>query len=133
MIYSFVCQFPLHCYWYCYNHKQSSGCVLRERWPYKFCKFHKKTPALKAPFKWSCRSTEIYFIKREITALMFSCKFCEISHNTFLKEPFGQLLLHLSASAAAASNTCFDYFPATNFSLFQKRCHTHFPAEYFVG
>ena len=30
IIYSFVCQFSLHYYWYCYNQKQSSGEVLQK-------------------------------------------------------------------------------------------------------
>ena len=46
---------------------------------------------------------------------MFSCQFCEISHNTFFKEPFGRLLLN------------------KHISSFQKWCHTYFPAEYFLG
>ena len=32
--------------------------------------------------------------KKEIPAEMFSCEFCEISHNIFFKEPFGWLLQH---------------------------------------
>ena len=45
---------------------------------------------------------------------MFSCEFCEISQNTFFKEPFGRLLLH------------------KHLSSFQK-CLTFFPATYFLG
>ena len=48
--YNFVCQFFLHYYWCCYNQKQSSGGVLQKRCSYKFCKIHKKTPALKTRF-----------------------------------------------------------------------------------
>ena len=44
--------------------------------------------------QWSCRSTEFNFVKKEIPAQMFFCKFWEISHKTFFKEPFGRLLLH---------------------------------------
>ena len=43
IIYSFVCQYSLHYYWYCYNQKQSSGAVL-QNCSYKFHKIHKKTP-----------------------------------------------------------------------------------------
>ena len=43
IIYSFVCQFCLHYYWYCYNQKQSYK-------SYKFRKIHKKTVALKTRF-----------------------------------------------------------------------------------
>ena len=44
IIYSFVCQYSLHYYWYCYNQKQSSGAVLQKRCSFKFRKIHKKTP-----------------------------------------------------------------------------------------
>ena len=46
---------------------------------------------------------------------MLSCEFCEMSHNSFFKEPFGRLLLH------------------KHLSSFQKWCQTYFPAEYFLG
>ena len=55
---------------------------------------------------------------------MFSCEFCEISHNTFFKEPFGQLLLHKRSFCLLSHH---DLPP------FQKRCHTYFPAGYFLG
>ena len=32
--------------------------------------------------------------KKDIPLQMFSCEFCEISNNTFFKEPIGRLLLH---------------------------------------
>ena len=38
--------------------------------------------------------TEFNFVKKEIPTQMFSCEFCETSHNTFFKEPFGRLVLH---------------------------------------
>ena len=44
IIYSFVCQYYLHYYWYCYNQKQSSGAVLQKRCSFKFRKIYKKTP-----------------------------------------------------------------------------------------
>ena len=52
IIYSFVCQYSLHYYWYCYNQKQSSGAVLQKRCSYKFRKIHKKTP--KKRFRHRC-------------------------------------------------------------------------------
>ena len=52
IIYSFVCQYPLHYYWYCYNQKQSSGTVLQKRCSFKFRKIHKKTP--KKRFRHRC-------------------------------------------------------------------------------
>ena len=50
IIYSFVYQFSLHYYWYCYNQKQSSGDALRKMCSNEFRKFHKKTSALKTRF-----------------------------------------------------------------------------------
>ena len=44
IIYSFVCQYSFHYYWYCYNQKQSSGAVLQKRCSFKFRKIHKRTP-----------------------------------------------------------------------------------------
>ena len=55
---------------------------------------------------------------------MFSCEFCEISHNTFFKEPFGRLLLHKH------SLCLFSYH---DLSPFQKRCRPFFLADYFFG
>ena len=55
---------------------------------------------------------------------MFSCEFCEISYNAFLKEPFGRLLLH-------KHSVCL--FSYHDLSPFQKRCRTFFLAEYFFG
>ena len=47
IIYSFVCQFSLHYYWYCYNQKQPFGVVLQKRRSFKFRKIQKKTPKKK--------------------------------------------------------------------------------------
>ena len=55
---------------------------------------------------------------------MFSCEFCEIFHNIFLKEPFGRLLLHKHSFCLLSQHDA---------SPFQKRCYTYFPAEYFLG
>ena len=66
---------------------------------------------------------EFDFIKKEIPAQVFSCKLCEISHNTFFKENFGQLLLHKHS---------FSLLSHHDFSPFPKRFHAYFPAEYFL-
>ena len=50
IIYSFICQFFLHYYRYCYNQKQSSGGILHKRCSYKFRKILKKMSALKIRF-----------------------------------------------------------------------------------
>ena len=62
--------------------------------------------------------------QKDIPLQMFSCEFCEISHNTFFKEPFGRLLLH-------KHSLCL--FPYHDLSPFQKRCRTFFLAEYYLG
>ena len=60
--------------------------------------------------------------QKGILVQMFSCEFCEISHNIFFKEPFEGLLLH-------KHSLCFQSYH--DFSPFQKQCHTYFLAEYF--
>ena len=59
----------------------------------------------------------------EIRAQIFSCKFCDISRNTFFKEPFGRLVLHEHS---------FCLLSRHDLSPFLKRCHTYFPIEYFL-
>ena len=124
LIYSFVCQFSLHYYWYCYNQKQSSGGPLQKRCSNKFRKFHKKTLALKTRFQWSCGSTEFNFNRKEIPAHMFFCELWEISHKTFFKKRFARLLLHKHSFCLLSKH---DLVP------FQKRCHTYIPAKHFLG
>ena len=49
-------------------------------------KIHKETPALVSLFQWGYRSrVELY--QKKIPTPMFSCEFCEISHNTIFKKP----------------------------------------------
>ena len=60
--------------------------------------------------------------QKDIPLQMFSCEFCEISHNIFFKEPFGRLLLHKH------SLSLFSYH---DLSPFQKRCRLFSLAEYF--
>ena len=62
--------------------------------------------------------------QKDIPLQMFSCEFCEISHNTFFKEPFGRLLLHKHSLCLLSYH---------DLSPFQKRCRTFFLAEYFFG
>ena len=66
-IYSFVCQYSLHFYWYCYNQKQSSGAVLQKMVFFQISQNSQKST------------------KKEIPAQMLSCEFCEISDNIFFK------------------------------------------------
>ena len=62
--------------------------------------------------------------QKEIPLQMFSCKFCEISHNTFFKEPFGPLLLQKHSLCLLS----FHDLPP-----FEKRCSVFSLAEYFFG
>ena len=78
--------------WYYYNLKQPSGGVLQKRCSYEFCKIHKKTAAqlwkqLRLVFKEAADLQSLTLSKKEIPAQMFSCEFCEISHNTIFKGP----------------------------------------------
>ena len=73
--------------WYCYNQKQSSGGVLQKRCSYEFCKIHKKTPALTCVFNEAADLQSLTLSKKEVPTHMFSCEFCEISHNTIFKGP----------------------------------------------
>ena len=62
--------------------------------------------------------------QKEIPLQMFSCEFCEISHNTFFKEPFGRLFLYKHSLCLLSYH---------DLSPFQKRCRTFLLAEYFFG
>ena len=53
-----------------------------------------------------------------------SCELCEISHNTFFKQPFSRPLLHKHS---------FCLLSHDGISPFQKRCLIYFPPEYFIG
>ena len=55
---------------------------------------------------------------------MFSFEFFEISRSTFFKEPFRRLLLHKHSLCLMSHHDLL---------FFQKRFHTYFPAEYFLG
>ena len=62
--------------------------------------------------------------QKDIPLQMFSCEFCEISHNIFFKESFRRLLLHKHALCL------FSYH---DLSPFQKRSRSFFLAECFFG
>ena len=49
----------------------------------KFCKIYRKTPVPESLLQQSCRAEGCKFINKETLAQVFSCKFCEISKNTF--------------------------------------------------
>ena len=62
--------------------------------------------------------------QKGIPLQMFSCECCEISQETFFKEPFGRLLLHKHSLCLLSYH---------DLSPFQKRCPTFFLTEYFFG
>ena len=62
--------------------------------------------------------------QKDIPLQMSSCEFCEISHNTFFKEPFGRLLLCKHSLCLLSYHYLLP---------FQKRCRPFFLAEYFFG
>ena len=62
--------------------------------------------------------------QKDIPLQKFSCEFCEISYNTFFKDPCGRLLLHKHSPCLLSYH---------DFSLFQKQCRTFFLVEYFFG
>ena len=62
--------------------------------------------------------------QKDIPLQMFSCKFCEISHNTFFKEPIGRLLLHKHSLCLLSYH---------DLSPFPERCRAFFLPEYFFG
>ena len=105
MTYSFICQFSLRYYWYCYNQKQSSVAVLQKRCSYRFSKIDKKTP------------------KRDSGTDVFLWILWNFS-NIFLKEPFGRLLHHKHSFSSLSHH---------DLSPFPKQCHTYFLPEYFFG
>ena len=80
-----------------------------------FAKFTRNSPLMKL---------QIYFIKKETPAQTFSCEFCEVSHNTFFKEPFERLLLPKQSFCLLSQHDLL---------YFQKRSHAYFRAEYFLG
>ena len=87
-----------------------------------FPKFTRKH--LRFFMKFSDLQVLINFIKKEISAPMFSCEFCEISHSTFFNEPFGWLLLPKNLFCLL-----FHHY----FLPFQTQHPTYCPAEYFPG
>ena len=86
--------------------------IIRSSRPVQFCKK-------------SVLANSVKFTRKQqkgIPEEMLSCEFCKISHNIFLKETFGRLLLHKHSLCLVSYH---DLFP------FQKRCHTF--SGYFFG
>ena len=119
----FVSQFPLNCYWYCYNQKQPSGDVLQKRCSYKFCKIHKKRSVLQDSF---LMKFQVYIVllyqKKRFRYRRFLVNSRKFLINIFCKESFGEVLLVL-----------FCLLSHRHLLFFEKRCYTYFPVDYFLG
>ena len=102
LMYSFVCQYSVCCYWHCYNQKQSSGTILQKGCSYKFRQIHKKTPKK--------RSWHKCFLVNSVKFLI----------TTFFKNSLEDCFCIHARSV---------YCPTS--SPFQKRCHTYLMAAYF--
>ena len=98
-----VWQYSLRYYWYCYNKKQD---VLKKDVLKNFAKFTRKHP------------------KKRFWLRCFHVNSAKILITSFFKEPFGWLLRHKHS---------FYLLSHHELSHFQKRCHTYFLAEYFLG
>ena len=119
--YSFVCQFSIHCYWYCYNQEQSSGGGLQKRCFYKFRKIH----ALKT----FLTKLQIYRVNITLSKKRFQHRYFLVNSTKFFitqtsfKEPFRRLLPHKHS---------FCLLTHHDLLFFQKRCNIYFPAGYFL-
>ena len=103
--------------------------ITRSSRPVVFCK--KEVPAYFANFaRNSLVFKEVVVLqsltlsKKRFRNRWFICELCKISHNIFLKGPFGRLLLHKHSFCLLSQHDA---------SSFQKHCYTYFPAEYFLG
>ena len=100
--------------------------ITRSSRPVVFCK--KEVPAYFANFarlvfKEVAVLQSLTSSKKRFQNRWFICELCKISHNIFLKEPFGRLLLHKHSFCLLSQHGT---------SSFQKLCYTYFPAEYFL-
>ena len=92
--------------------------------PTYFANFTRKHLRWRLVFKEVAVLQSLTLSKQRFRHKRFFCELCKISHNTFLKEPFGRLLLHKHSFCLLSQH---DALP------FQKRCYTYFPTEYFLG
>ena len=109
--YGFVCRFCLHYHWYCYNQKnlfQQIWQISQENTCFKDSKDLRSLTLSKNRFRHRCFivNSGKFFIK------------------PFLKSPSDDWFCINSRSVS---------FPSTTFVPFQKRCHTYFSAEFFLG
>ena len=92
--------------------------------PAYFTNFTRKPLRERVVFKEAAVLESLTLSKKKFGHRWFICELCKMSHNIFLKEPFGRQLLHKHS---------FCLFSQHDASPFQKRCYTYFPAEYFLG
>ena len=89
IIYSFVCQFSFHCYWYHYNQKDSSRSVLQKLCFHKFRKISRKITWAKDLFlmKLKIYRVKLYQKRDSVTDVFFWILllhkhwFCLLSHD----------------------------------------------------
>ena len=119
-LFSLVCSSQLSILVFLFNRgnsfqKKSPGSVLQERCSQKFRKIHRKAPV--SEFHFNKVTVACNFIKKDILAQVFSCKFCEISKNTFLTERLRDFhqsvcVILLVQHLLFFSITCFSSWPS---------------------
>ena len=106
--------------------------IIRSSRPVVFCKngiptyfanFTRKHLRWRLVFKKVAVLQSLTLSKQRFRHKRFFCELCKISHNTFLKEPFGRLFLHKHSFCLLSQHNAWP---------FQKRCYRYFPAEYFL-
>ena len=92
--------------------------------PAYFSNFTRKPLRKRLVFKEVTVLQSLTLSKKRFRHRWFIFELCKISHNIFLEEPFGRLLLHKHSFCLLSQHDA---------SPFQKHCYTYFPAEHFLG
>ena len=98
--------------------------VCKKEVPAYFANFARKLLRKRLVFKEVAVLQSLTLSKKRFRNRWFICELCKISPNIFLKEPYGQLLLHKHSFCLLSQHDA---------SPFQKRCYTHSSAKYFLG
>ena len=115
--YSFVCQFPLHDYWYCYNQKQSSGGFLQKRCSDKFHKIHKKNLCWSLVLNEIADLQHLALSKKTLWRRCFLVNFWEISQNTVFIESLWTAFCLITHSVYCPTTTSRFIYISLNSSL----------------
>ena len=94
IIYSFVCQFSLHYYWYRYNQKQSPGGVPQKGVLISFTKFTRKHLRKRLVFNEVSDLQSLTLSKKRFRPRCYLVNYASFLIKFFCKEPFRRLLLH---------------------------------------